>query len=68
MKKGDVIVIADDDDDVVRVSVSRNHVTVTLCTEELSPGVSIYSSPSYHPGETVWGGMDDQHNTWSGPS
>jgi hypothetical protein len=40
-------------------------VTVTLCTEELSSGFSIYTValPSYHPGENVWGGMDDQHNT-----
>jgi hypothetical protein len=45
MKKGDVIVIAYDEDDVVRASVSRNQVTVTLCTEELFSGFSIYSSP-----------------------
>jgi hypothetical protein len=34
MKKGDVIDNADDDDDEVRTSVSLNHVTATLRTEE----------------------------------
>jgi hypothetical protein len=34
LKKGDVIVVADDDYEV-RTSVSQNRVTATLCTEEL---------------------------------
>ncbi len=34
MKKGDDVAV-DDDDDVVRTSVSQNRVAVTLCTEEL---------------------------------
>jgi hypothetical protein len=34
IKKGDVIVDADDDDDEVRNSVSQNRVTATLCTED----------------------------------
>jgi hypothetical protein len=34
IKKGDVIIVADDDNDEVRTSVSQNHVTTTLCTEE----------------------------------
>jgi hypothetical protein len=33
-EKGDVIVIADDDDEA-RTCVSQNLVTATLCTEEL---------------------------------
>jgi hypothetical protein len=33
MKKGDVAVNADDDDEV-RTSASQNIVTVTMCTEE----------------------------------
>jgi hypothetical protein len=32
MKKGDVIVDADADDDEVRTSASQNCVTATLCT------------------------------------
>jgi hypothetical protein len=32
VKKGDDV---DDDDDVVRASVSQTQVTMTLCTEEL---------------------------------
>jgi hypothetical protein len=35
MKKGDVIVLADDgDDDGVRTSVSQNRARATPCTEE----------------------------------
>jgi hypothetical protein len=35
MKKGDVVIVAhDDDDDAVRTSPSQNYVTETLCTEE----------------------------------
>jgi hypothetical protein len=34
MKKGDGIVDVDDDDEV-RTSASQNHVTATLCTEEI---------------------------------
>ncbi len=34
MKKGDDVAV-DDDDDVVRTSVSQNRVAATLCTEEL---------------------------------
>jgi hypothetical protein len=34
MKKGDVIVVAEDDDDVVRTSGSQNQATATLCTDE----------------------------------
>jgi hypothetical protein len=36
LKKGDIIILADDgDDDEVRTNVSQNNATVTLCTEEL---------------------------------
>jgi hypothetical protein len=36
MKKGDVIVVADDDvDDEMRISVSQNRMTLTLCAEAL---------------------------------
>jgi hypothetical protein len=34
MKKGDNVA-DDEDDDVVRTSVSQDQVTATLCTEEL---------------------------------
>jgi hypothetical protein len=34
VKKGDVAFIADDDDDEMRISVSRKQVTVTLFTVE----------------------------------
>jgi hypothetical protein len=33
MKKGDVVIDADDDGDEVRTSSSRNPLTATLCTE-----------------------------------
>jgi hypothetical protein len=35
MKRRDVNVVADDDDDEVRTSVSQNRVTATMYTEEL---------------------------------
>jgi hypothetical protein len=34
MKKGDVLIVADDNDEV-RTSASQNHMTAILCTEEL---------------------------------
>ncbi len=34
MKKGDVFIAADDDEDEVRTSVSQNHAMAALCTEE----------------------------------
>jgi hypothetical protein len=43
MKMGDDVT-DDEDDDAVRTSVSRDQVTATLCTEELSSVLSIYSS------------------------
>jgi hypothetical protein len=42
MKKGDVVVVADDDDEV-RTRASENHVTATLCTEEFFLGTHISS-------------------------
>ncbi len=46
MKKGDIVSDADDDDEV-RTSVSENHATATLCTEEffLRTRYTVYSSP-----------------------
>jgi hypothetical protein len=35
LKKGDDVAVNDDDNDVVRTSVSQNRVTATPCTEEL---------------------------------
>ncbi len=35
IKKGYVVAVDDDDDDVVRSCVSQDRVTATLCTEEL---------------------------------
>jgi hypothetical protein len=35
MKKGDVVILAADDDDEVRTSVSENHATAKQRTEEL---------------------------------
>jgi CMP-2-keto-3-deoxyoctulosonic acid synthetase len=55
MKKRDVVVIAADDDDEVRTSVSQNHVTVTLCTEESSSGLRISSE--------VWGEAGNKTST-----
>jgi hypothetical protein len=56
MKKGENVVIADDNDKV-RTSVSRNRVTATLCTSELFLRAQlIYSSPLISgPGENVVG-------------
>jgi hypothetical protein len=42
MKKGDVVAVADDDDEV-RTRASENHVTATLCTEEFFLGTHISS-------------------------
>jgi hypothetical protein len=37
MKKGDVVIDADDDDEEVRTSASQNSAIATLCTEEFFP-------------------------------
>jgi hypothetical protein len=59
MKKGDVVDDADDeDDDEVRTSVSQNHVTATLCTEEFFPRNQyvLYSCLSYQQKDVEGGG------------
>jgi hypothetical protein len=62
MKKGDVVDDADDEDadDEVRTSVSRNHVTATLCTEEFFPRNQyvLYSSLSYQQKDVGGGGIN----------
>jgi hypothetical protein len=45
MKKGDDVVVKNDDDNVVRNSLSQNWVTATLCTEELF----LRTQPTDHP-------------------
>jgi hypothetical protein len=55
LKKGDVI---EDADDEVRTSESQDSVTVTLCTEKSSSGVSKYIAlPSYEQ-RSVGGGQE----------
>jgi hypothetical protein len=44
MKKGDVVVVANDDDDEGQTNASQNHVTATLCIEDFFSGLTIYSS------------------------
>jgi hypothetical protein len=66
MKKGDYVADNEDDD------VVRNSVTATVCTEELILRTRyIYVALStYHTGQ-MWkwgGGIDGQHDTFSGPS
>jgi hypothetical protein len=62
VKKGDVIVVADTDDDE-RTSVSQNQVTATLCTEALFLRNRYYSIAlsSYQPGK-MWRGMKQMVN------
>ncbi len=68
MKKGDIFVIADDDDDKVRTNASQNHVMAALCTEESFLRTQyICSSHLYH--QRCVGGQDiyGQHDTIDSP-
>ncbi len=65
MKKGDDVVV-DNDDDAVRTIVSQNCRTAMLCTEELFLRTQyIYVALSTHQtGKNVGGGgRDGQHDT-----
>ncbi len=71
-KKGDEV--ADyKDNDAVRISVSQDRVTATLCTEELFSALSIYSYPCISDAQPCGGGVgredtDGQRETFCGPS
>ncbi len=59
VKKGDDGAV-DDDDDVVRISVSQTQVTATLCTEEFIPWDSVFIAVSaFQTGKNGGGG-----NVW----
>ncbi len=59
LKKGDVIVDADADDDEVRTSALQNRVTATLCTEEFFLS-TLYTKLSPHISREMWGGRNRQ--------
>jgi CRISPR/Cas system CMR subunit Cmr4 (Cas7 group RAMP superfamily) len=59
VKKGDDGAV-DDDDNVVRISVSQTQVTATLCTEEFIPWDSVFIAVSaFQTGKNGGGG-----NVW----
>jgi hypothetical protein len=59
------IVVAIDDDDEVRTSVSQNHATATLCTEEFSFNIFICFNIIYiaYPRWHGFGGLDKAGHT-----
>jgi hypothetical protein len=59
MKKGDEVV-DDEDDDVVRTSMSQDQVTATLCTDELFLSTQYISSPHISESSNVRGGGHGQ--------
>ncbi len=59
MKKGDVMIVADDDDDEVRNGASKNRATATLCTEEVFLRTSVYTYSSLLISAEMWGGGQD---------
>ncbi len=59
MKTGDIVVVADDDDNEVGTSASENPATATLCTEEFflrTQYMYICSSSPLISAETCGGG------------